>query len=118
MGTFVAQQQVEAGFGGHVVKGPGQAVIGSGVAVEVFEGAVYVFGDAVHFVGEDAGLNGGDAAETPAGGGHGFDQFGFEEAGGGEFVQVGAEESLVVFGGLRGEDDGDGRERGGGESMA
>ncbi len=51
---------------------------------EVGEGAVHVFGEAVHFVGEDAGFDGGNAAEAPAGGGHGLDEFGFEEAGGGE----------------------------------
>ena len=61
----------------------------------------------VHFVGEEGGFDGGEAAEAPAGGGHGFYQFGFEEAGGGELFEVGVEEALVVGGRFGGEDGGD-----------
>jgi hypothetical protein len=84
LGAFVAEHQVEAGLVGEVVEGPGKAVFWSGLVVAVFELSIHVDGHAVHFVGEDGGLDGGDAAEAPAGGGHGFDEFGFEEAGGGE----------------------------------
>ena len=73
-----------------------------------------------HFVGEEGGFDDGEAAQAPAGGGHGFDQLDFDGAGGGEFVEIGIEEELEVGDGFAGEDYGDGGESGvaDGESVA
>jgi hypothetical protein len=42
----------------------------------------------IHFVGEQVSLNVGDAAETPAGDGHGFDEVHFDGVGGLEALDV------------------------------
>src|SRR6185312_4587108 len=83
-GSFVTNEQVEAGALADGVEGVGEAVLRSGDAMDGGEGFVGVGGEAVNFVAEESGFDGGDAAQAPAGGDHGFDQFGFDEAGGGE----------------------------------
>ena len=58
------------------------------------------------FVGQQVGLNVGDAAQTPARDGHAFDQIHLDWIGGLEPLDVGRQQGLVIFGGLRGQHDG------------
>jgi hypothetical protein len=119
-GSFVAEKQVETRAVGEALEDVGEAIIGIGFAPDVLKFAVNVIEAALNFIGEEVGFDIGEAAQAPAGGGHGFDQFDFDGAGGGEFIEVGIEEALEVGGGFVVEDDGDGREGGvaDGESVA
>ncbi len=99
-GGLVADDEGEGAAGvGEVLKGPGESGVGSGeVGRDVagfFEGVVE----------EEVGFDGREAAEAPAGGGEGFDEFGFEGRGGGEVVEVGGDEGAVVVGGFGGKED-------------
>jgi hypothetical protein len=88
------------------LKDPGQAIFG-GHFGEFF---VDVFGSPGQLIGEQAGFDGPDAAEAPAGDGHGLDQVHFDGAGGLELLDVGVEEELELFVGFGGEQDGLGGE--------
>jgi len=59
---------------------------------------------------EQAGFDGPDAAQAPAGDGHGFDQIHLDRVGGVELLDVGVEEELELFVGFGGEQDGLGGE--------
>ena len=119
-GSFIAIQQVEARAVGEALEGAGEVVLGVGFAIDIGKNAIDVIDAGVDFVGEEGGFDCGEAAQAPAGGGHGFDQLDFDGAGGGEFVEIGIEEAMEVGERFVGEDNGDGREGGGadGESVA
>ncbi len=91
----------------------GKAREGVGEAVGVVDFgkfAVDGFGLAERLDFEDARFDGAEAAQTPAGGGHGFDEFLFDGVGGLKAVEEGIEEE-VEFGLRFGfEDDGAGGE--------
>jgi hypothetical protein len=102
-GAFVAHQQGEGlAVIGEFLKDPGDAI----VVVHIGELVVDVFVAAHEFGVERVRFDAADAAETPAGGCHRFDQFGFEGGLGVELVHVGIEEELELFAGFGGEDDG------------
>jgi len=111
-GSFIAIQQVEARAFGEAFEGVGEVIFDVGLAIGVGKKAVNVIDAGFHFVAEEGGFDVGEAAQAPAGGGHGFDQLDFDGAGGGEFVEIGIEEALEVGGGFVDEDDGHGREGG------
>ena len=121
-GSFVAIQQVKARAVGEALERVGEAILVVGFATDVGIGkkAFDVIDGGLHFVGEQGGFYVGEAAQAPAGGGHGFDQLDLDGAGGGEFVEIGIEEEMEVGDGFVGEDYGDGREGGiaDGESVA
>ena len=119
-GSFVAEKQVEARAVGETLEHVGEAIIGIGFATDAGKLAVNVIEAALDFVAEEVGFDIGEAAQAPAGGDHGFDQFDFDGAGGGELIEIGIEEALEVVGRFVVEDDGDGGEGGvaDGESMA
>jgi hypothetical protein len=71
--------------------------------VRVIELPPAVLGVPRHFVVEQGGFDGGDAAQAPAGGGHGLDQIDLDAALGMELVGVGIEQSLEVFARFGGE---------------
>jgi hypothetical protein len=118
--AFIANHQVEAGSAGEVFVDVGDAVERAGHAIDVLELAINIKGAELDFIADQGGFDLGEAAEAPAGGDHGLDQFDFDGSRGGELVEIGIEETLEVGGGFRGEDDGRGRERGGagGEAVA
>jgi hypothetical protein len=91
---------------GETLKGVGDT-IGGGEIFELFRDGV-VTADA--FVFEDGGFDGIEAAETPAGGGHGFDEFALNRVGGLEAGEEGIEKNFEFVGGFGGEDDGVGGE--------
>lgn len=101
-GSFITIQQVEAGAFGEALECAGEAVVGFGDEIGVAEKAIDVLDAGLHFVGEEGGFDVGEAAQAPAGGGHGFDQLDFDGTGGGEFVEIGVEEALEVGGGFVG----------------
>jgi len=103
-GDFVAHHQSERAVGS--LEDLGEALV---VVLGLEVGCVACLG-CVHFVGEQMGLDVGDAAETPAGYGHGFDQIHFDGVGGLKALDVRGQESFVVFLGFGGEDDGLGGE--------
>ena len=119
-GSFIAIQEMEAGSAGEALERVGEVTFGVGFAINAGEKVGKVIDGGFHFVGEKGGFDIREAAQAPAGGGHGFDQFDFDGAGGGEFVEIGIEETLEVGGRFFGEDDGHGREGGGagGEAVA
>lgn len=88
------------------MKDPGEALFG-GYFSKFF---VDVFGATCELVGEQAGFDGPDAAQPPAGDGHGLDQIHLDRAGGVELLDVGVEEELELFVGFGGEQDGLGGE--------
>jgi hypothetical protein len=88
------------------LKDPGEALFG-GYFGEFF---LDVFGAARQLVGEQAGFDGPDAAQAPAGDGHGLDQIHLDRVGGLELLDVGVEEELKLFVGFGGEQDGLGGE--------
>ena len=112
-GSFIAVQQVESRAVGEALERVGEVIFDVGLALDIFEKVLKVADAGFHFVGEEGGFDVGEAAQAPAGGGHGFDQLDFDGAGGGEFVEIGMEEALEVGGRFFGEDDGHGREGGG-----
>ena len=112
-GSFIAVQQVESRAVGEALERVGEVIFDVGLALDIFEKVLKVADAGFHFVGEEGGFDIGEAAQAPAGGGHGFDQLDFDGAGGGEFVEIGIEEALEVGGRFFGEDDGHGREGGG-----
>jgi len=87
-------------------------IFDGGLAIDIGKKVVNVIDGGFHFVGEEGGFYVGEAAQTPAGGNHGFDQFDFDGAGRGELIEIGIEEALEVGGRFVVEDDGDGREGG------
>ena len=119
-GSFIAVQQVEAPAVGEALERVGEVIFDVGVAIDIGKKVVNVIDAGFHFVSEEGGFDVGEAAQAPAGGGHGFDQLDFDGAGGGEFVEIGIEEKMEVGDGFVGEDYGDGREGGvaDGESVA
>ena len=104
---------MEARAVGEALERVGEVIFDVGLAIDIFEKVLKVADAGFHFVGEEGGFDIGEAAQAPAGGGHGFDQLDFDGAGGGEFVEIGIEEALEVGGRFFGEDDGHGREGGG-----
>ncbi len=113
-GSFITIQQVEARAVGEALERVGEAILGVGFAIDVGVGkkALDVIDAGLDFVGEEGGFDVGEAAQAPAGGGHGFDQLDFDGAGGGEFVEIGIEEELEVGERFVGQDNGDGWEGG------
>jgi len=102
--ALVADQQGEGlSAVGEPLKDPGQAIVIVYIAIHLIEGLLDVPGMAQHFVGQKVGFDGTDAAQAPAGDGHGLDQLHFDAGLGIELVLVGIEEKLEVFGGLVGE---------------
>ena len=93
---------------GETLEHVGEVILDVGFAVDIGKKVVNVIDAGFHFVGEEGGFDIGEAAQAPAGGGHGFDQLDFDGAGGGEFVEIGVEEALEVGGRFVGEDEGDG----------
>jgi len=91
---------------GQHFKNPGEAIF----AGHVGEFVVDFFGAARQLVGEQAGFDGPDAAQAPAGDGHGFDQIHLDRVGGLELLDVGIEEELELLVGFGGEHDGLGGE--------
>ena len=103
--AFVADQQGQAlAMIGHLLEGKGQAVnrFHFGEAL-LFDFGVEVFGAAQGLVVQKGGFDGGGAAEAPARGGHGMDQFDFDAGLGSELVEVSVEEGLEIFDGFGGE---------------
>ena len=84
------------------MKDPGEALFG-GYFSKFF---VDVFGATCELVGEQAGFDGPDAAQPPAGDGHGLDQIHLDRAGGVELLDVGVEEELELFVRFSGKQDG------------
>jgi hypothetical protein len=79
-------------------------------SIEVALVFVHIFGAALELMGEQAGFDGPDAAQAPAGDGHGLDQIHLDRVGGVELLDVGVEEELELFVGFGGEHDGLGGE--------
>jgi hypothetical protein len=111
-GSFIAIQQVEARSAGEALERVSEVILGVGFTIDAGEKVGKVIDAGFHFVGKEGGFDIGEAAQAPAGGGHGFDQLDFDGAGGGEFVEIRIEEALEVSGRFFGEDDGHGREGG------
>ena len=95
-GSFIAVEQVEARAVGEALESVGEVIFGVGFAIDIFEKVFEVIDAGFHFVGEEGGFDIGEAAQAPAGRGHGFDQFDFDGAGGGEVIEIGIEEALEV----------------------
>jgi len=91
---------------GDPLEDPGETIIGGHVG-EFF---VHVFGAALELMREQTGFDGPDAAQAPAGDGHGLDQIHLDRVGGVELLDVGVEEELELFVGFGGEHDGLGGE--------
>lgn len=91
---------------GHFLERPGQAV---GV-VDWGENLFGLLGAEDHFIAQQCGFDGAEAAQTPAGGGHGLHQFHFDAAGGGKLGDVGVEQELEFRAGFMGKDHGFGCE--------
>src|SRR5258708_1617473 len=97
--AFVAHQQGQAlSVAGELLKDPSQA----SVVVRAMELPPAFLGAARHFVVEQGGFDGGNAAQAPAGGGHGLNQFLLDAALGIELNDVGIEKSLELAAGLGG----------------
>jgi hypothetical protein len=106
-GAFVADQHGQALLLiGNPLKDPGQAII----VVHVGEFPVDILGAAFDFGAKQVGFDGAEAAQAPAGDGHGLDQVHLDAAGGLELVDVGLAEELKVLDGFAREDDGFGAE--------
>jgi hypothetical protein len=91
---------------GECLKDPREAIL----AGHFGEFVVDIFGAARQLIGEQAGFDGPDAAEAPAGDGHGLDQIRLDRIGGLELLDVGVEEELELFMGFGGKHDGLGGE--------
>jgi hypothetical protein len=91
---------------GQSLEDPGQAILSS----QVRELVVDIFGAARELIREQAGFDGPDAAQAPAGDGHGLDQIHLDIVGRLELLDVGVEEELELFLGFGGEQDGLGGE--------
>lgn len=74
---------------------------------ELFSDIVFA---AHHFVVQKPRLDGADAVQAPAGGGHGYHQIAFNAARGLKVIDVGVEQTLVILGGFGREHDGLGAE--------
>jgi hypothetical protein len=97
--ALVADHQGEAlAVIGEPLEDPSQAID----VVHVGELLVDVLGAAQHFVGQQNGFDVTDAAQAPAGGDHGLDQFLLDAALGIELNDVGIEKSLEIGAGLGG----------------
>jgi hypothetical protein len=102
-GTLVANQHAEAHLMvGHGLKDPGHAA----GAVDLGELPLDILLPVDHLVVEHFGLDAIQAAEAPAGGGHGLDQVHFDAGGGLEIPEVGIAKGFEVFGGLVRQDNG------------
>jgi len=97
-GSFITVQQVEACAAGEALKRVGEVIFDSGLAIDIRKKVVNIIDGGFHFVAEEGGFDIGEAAQAPAGGDHGFNQFDFDGAGGGELIEIGIEEELE-FGG-------------------
>jgi hypothetical protein len=105
--AFVTGKESEALIAiGKFLKHPGQAIFGSQLA----EFVINILGAARQLVGEQAGFDGPNAAQPPAGDGHGLDQVHLDVVGGAELLDVGVEEDLELLAGFAGEQDGFGGE--------
>jgi hypothetical protein len=91
---------------GEFLEDPGEAIV-VGHFGEFF---VHVFGAALERMAEQASFDGPDAAQAPAGDGHGLDQIHLDRVGGVELLDVGVEEELELLVGFGGEQDGLGGE--------
>ena len=88
--AFVAHQQGQAlSVAGELLKDPSQA----SVVVRAMELPPAFLGAARHFLVEQGGFDGGNAAQAPAGGGHGLDQIHLDAALGIELIGVGIEKA-------------------------
>jgi hypothetical protein len=103
---LVADEHVQGGAFGQIPKGEGETVITRGAG----ELRVNESGPPLDVIVEDGGFDQGEAAQTPAGGGHGLDQLLFDGVGGLETVKEGIEERLIFLTGFGCEDDGFGGE--------
>ena len=91
---FIADQQGEGlSVVGQPLKDPREVVIVVHPNELLVDGRLA----ARHFVFQNGGFDGQDAAQAPAGGGHGVDQFRLDAAVGIELMDVGIEEELVVL---------------------
>ena len=77
---------------------------------QLLEGAVEGAIEVALVAGEQAGFDGPDAAQAPAGDGHGLDQIHLDIGGGLELLDVSVEEELELFVGFGGKQDGLGGE--------
>lgn len=106
-GAFVADHEGEAGTGvGKVLEDPGEA---RGIG-DVVVGIVDLLFALDQLQLEEGSLQGEDAVEAPARGGHGFDRVRFDEGGGLELIEISMEESFEFRFGFAGDDDGFGAE--------
>src|SRR4051794_36593508 len=95
-GAFIAVQQVEARPVSEALERAGEVIFAIRFAINVGEKVIDVVDAGLDFVGEERGFDYREAAKAPASGGHGFDQLDFDGAGGGEFVEIGIEETLKI----------------------
>jgi hypothetical protein len=86
----------------HFLKDPSQAIF----AGHLIELIVDIFSAAHQLIGEQAGFDGPDAAQAPAGDGHGLDQIHLDIAGGLKLPDVCIEQELKLFLGFGGKHDG------------
>jgi hypothetical protein len=101
-GAFVADDEGQAlAVVGQSLKDPGEGA----VVIHVLEFVVNILAAAHDFHAEQAGFNGADAAQAPAGDGHGIHQFPFDVALGLELLDVGLAERLESGFRLSAEDD-------------
>ena len=92
-GAFVAdQKRGTAAVVGEFLEDEGETVFDHGFG----ELGVNIFPAPDEFHLEQARFDGGEAAETPAGCGHGVDQLGFERRLRPEFFDISVEELLIV----------------------
>jgi hypothetical protein len=92
-GSFVAnEERGAAGVVGEFLEYEGDAVLDDGLG-ELLDDILFA-PDKFHLI--DARFNCGETAETPAGGGHGVDELGFNVGLGTELIEVGLKERLVI----------------------
>ena len=91
---------------GECLKDPREAILAGHFGKFV----VNIFGAARQLIGDQAGFDGPDAAQAPAGDGHGLDKIHLDGVSGLELLDVGVEEELELFVGFGGEHDGLGGE--------
>jgi hypothetical protein len=95
-GSFIAVHQVQARAVREALERIGEVILGVVFAIDVREEVFDVIDAGLDFVGEEGGLDYREAAQAPAGGGHGFDQLDFDGAGGGEFIEICIDETLEI----------------------